>query len=73
MPAKKVRVLEDKAMFFEGQVSPLHQENQQLKEQLIACNRMLTSTPHNNPVKTKELRELLNPLDSFGRSRQLQL
>jgi hypothetical protein len=37
-------VLEDKASFFEGQLNPLHYENQLLKEQIIAMNRMITRT-----------------------------
>jgi hypothetical protein len=45
MASRKMRVLEDKACFFEGQVNPLHQENQVLKEQIIALNRMITGRP----------------------------
>jgi len=70
---KKVRVLEDKASFFEGQLNPLHFENQLLKEQIIAMNRMITRTQVGYAVKTDELRKLLSPVERSGRNRQLEI
>ncbi|CAN5950150.1 unnamed protein product [Sphagnum jensenii] len=70
---QSVKVLEDKASFFEGQLNPLHYENQLLKEQIIAMNRMITRTEIIYTVKTDELRKLLSPIERNGRNRQLEI
>ncbi len=41
--SRKISQLESKAHFFEGQIDPLHFENTELKEQLIALTKMMAS------------------------------